>query len=93
MLTRNTGNGGRGGKAKSGPAVSGSGPAAIAGPGFTDPSGSASSSGSTSHSVGNAYSGAGGIAEGGSVTNNPALVKLFSGVFFALGSILCRLMT
>jgi hypothetical protein len=87
-LTPNTGNGGGGGKAKSGPAVAGSGPVAIAGPGstVTDPNGSASSSGSTSHSFGNAYSGAGGTAEGGSVTNNPALVKLFSGMLFALGS-------
>jgi len=79
LLDLASGNGGRGGLAKSGPAVPGSGRVNIAGPTVTDPNGSASGSGSTTHSVGNAYSGAGGIAEGGGVTNNPSLVKLFSG--------------
>jgi hypothetical protein len=80
MLSLQIGNAGAGGAAKSGPAVSGSGPVTIGGSSTTtDPNGS---SGSNTHTeVGNAYSGAGGIAEGGSVSNNPALVKLFSGRF------------
>jgi len=79
LLDLASGDAGAGGVAESGPAVPGSGPIALTGPGSSTTTDPNNSSGSTTNSFGNAYSGAGGDAEGGSISNNPALIRLLSG--------------